>query len=29
MTVDEEWEIFQAVYALSYFWSLKTLLEKE
>ena len=29
MTLDEEWLIFQAVYELSYYWSIKNLLEKE
>ncbi len=29
MTLDEEWAIFQAVNDLAYFWSIKTLLEKD
>ncbi len=29
MTLDEEWIIFQTINDLAYFWSIKTLLEKE
>lgn len=29
MSLDEEWLIFQAINDLAYYWSIKTLLEKD